>query len=56
MSRIKSTADETGRRLISVRAPKGPDGTSGFHVGARKAWTPSAPATPEMVLMETSCE
>ncbi|XP_055613543.1 cold shock domain-containing protein E1 isoform X2 [Uranotaenia lowii] len=36
LSRIKlNSVDDSGPRLTVVRAPKGPDGTKGFHISAR---------------------
>lgn len=36
LSRIKlNSVDDSGPRLTVIRAPKGPDGTKGFHISVR---------------------
>lgn len=36
LSRLKlNSVEEIGPRVTTIRAPKGPDGTKGFHANAR---------------------
>ena len=39
LSRLKSVGEDSGPRVVTIRPPRGPDGTRGF-TAQRKLWKP----------------